>query len=316
MGLKYRLEPLALPDDAQVRDLRTKVGTQENHPQRWQLDLLERRLKGEDGKSICFWHTSTGWRRNSDYRGGPIKYHDVAMSRQGGWGMSDKQLTLIDPALTPPSGYDFEKLGHSSLDDLDLLLSGGLAHLRDAGAKIAAIELAGSDWTASIDRANGRCRCQGIWDSQAGRGFIKTMTLAHANHLVIERTWSKWEYDSTLGRWVALNMTEVDNGHPLRRLVWDGTDDKHVGRSAELLRTPRDDEEDAVRGRVTYRSVIDHAGQSYSQVQPDGTVTTVPMASLPIPQSSRLLRYAGWLAAGLLLIGLFVLRARRSRANA
>ncbi len=317
--IAYRIDMLKVPPPDELEAMRAAVKDHPEHPQRRMLEMYERRLLGPDSSERILWRMDGMWRYSSGYPGG--RYNDLVWGDGVAWTLNPNSHGIMDPASAAEHPYGLPGVSSSFGFDCVLMLSGGLGAIPAGSATLAPTMLDTGHWTLRAGKSEGegafRVEASGRWDERAGWGTVDTATTvpttpAGGDGYIIEP--SDWQYEPTLRLAMARRVRLMDGaGRPDRELIVTGTASFDRSEFRRLIALPDPAGVDPVRGKVTYRSVMDLTGSApaVSWVQEGRLVAET--GTSPVLRLEDRLRVLGWILAisALVLIGLVWVRRYR-----
>lgn len=272
------------------------------------------------------WSQGPGkWRINTDIKmSGSQPYLDVVVTPRAAWQMGPHALVIAGDE----GDEQRQILGREVNDfwsELSLHLDGGLTTMKRGGLTPGPVSLrdGGDRWHVRFstreDRPEGGMvvEVMGIWDEAAKRGFPQSMTFvqhpAQPARVGAGRRFNDWRFVEPLNRFVAHEVRwfspdgSLERRHRVDRAWVDPTPFE------ELTRVPRDDGHDPVRGAVTFNQITDHRARERT-TSSDGVVSVETLPE-PTRSANHWRTWLGWVAAGLLAIGLLSIYLRRRAAS-
>jgi hypothetical protein len=320
--IRWRVEWTYVPPEPELIALEDAVRGRPDHPGRADLDrFLRRRAGTPDTWRYGLWAGGPGhWRLNLDTNDPALPYHDVVVTPRHAWGMSGKQLAVVDPRKGYPPGYSYSTDEGAFRDELGFLLFGGLSRWSDL--EVVSVTTSNNGWVLSA-RAGGSIGLtySGHWDESLGRNFIDRLGVESREPLPSgfgdRFEFLDWRLDEPLGRWVSGRVNEsTATGGLMRVLVFEGASPFDNATLDRLTAVPAIDSVDPERGPVTFRAVHDFRPEEpVVQGRVGDAIVTTPESQLPREQYRRWTRRLGWVATGLMTAGLLTLIVRR-RAGA
>ncbi|MBL8765305.1 MAG: hypothetical protein JNM07_13660 [Phycisphaerae bacterium] len=325
-SITWRMEFAYVPSESELEELRARVEGRPDHPERGKLRAWRRAFEGEpEFLRHQLWMRGQGqWRFNIE--DGPTAtptYTDITLSPSGMWTLSRQQLSRAkagDPA------FDNTKYHENTFwPQIRRFMFGGIAS-GCVSCERDPLVLSGTRWSVTVrSRSAGSVPLlttsyEGHWDAAAGRGFTDTLYIrphpnaANPNGARFE--FSGWSYRDALARWMCDRVVESHANGPVQRVyLLEEVAPNNPGRFNEVAKEPAPNGTDAVRGTVTFTSVLDYQGEKIEirELDGDGTVKRA-VAPRPTPDPGR---WPSWVepSAGGLVIGACLLVAWRRNTH-
>jgi hypothetical protein len=322
-GFHYRLELLYVPPAAELNQLRQAVIDHPEHPQRPILSGYERRLRHEDHVDKQVWRMGGYWRLSQSWDNRPdLPYWDFVWGKDGPWQLTSERLRLLSTDTSNKDGQAHIRRSSEISFETSLLLNSGLTIAAGNGLVLEPSLVGPDRWVLTARSASSTppksFTAHGTWDSIRGFGTVDeaefrreaTDSVPADSEKYVSRSWT---VSDLVGRPVASEVTVFRrDGAPDRRLTLVSITPFTAREFDALTRQPTITSTDAVRGRVGYRSVLDETGRSVRVAEVTGGVMQwdTAQSSGEVSRAAPL-RIAGWMAAGLLLLTLVVIRLRR-----
>lgn len=318
--IRWRVDGLKVPPADEIARLRESVKGRPDHPEKGYLELIERRLRGEDlaTRIQLWWLSDSEWRVSED--DGQGGYWDRACTRGTCWSVTRDQLNIVSLARRPTGfdvHYDASPTIASTKLDARLFLTGGLHSVAAMGSKVPILTRSDDGWVA---RCSGRtndldCSIRVERPSTQDRWHITEVEIRVHGGSRPAGMWScrssDWQYDEVIARWVASKIVETDSVTGVRTLVFDDAAAFSVEEGRMMFAVPDHQRADAVRGQWSFASVRDlrEGAARYTQRSEKGFVGVEPGAT-PAERSRRMLRYTGWVVAALGVLGVLAWKWR------
>lgn len=324
-GWVYRWRHEVLPavslDEIERRE--AQLANMPDHPDRRALENQRRLLEsGPQASDIEVWWSAPGsFRMNSTAdSGAALPYVDVVATPSTVFSLSPNGLAIVDPHTTPPVGREYAQTsGAEVLRVLRDFFVGGLGgsgfrNLVPYEASYEGTRLVGT--LVSIEGASPARRCTIVLEPVGDGSHMAVREVTFRMDGGDERSsglvFGNWVEDAALGSPIASSVEYVSTHDALRmRYTWLGARRMESGEFARVTRMPSIDSTDAVRGPVTFTSIMDFRRGEMSVADP----TTGVMTSRPIPgveqspAGPKWLTAAGWTSAAA-LVGVRLWRSR------
>lgn len=321
--LTWKKESYRLPSREQVEQFRSAVAAAPDHPGRAELALLERRLAGApDVTTLQLWMKGAAeWRLSRTHESENDPYADSVVTRDHSWGMTPRQLVVIDPAKGYPSGYDYSRDGGWLQLDVGVFAFGGLDRGRALEVKPGPIERTETGWQASAVADNGTVFFyRGTWSAEHARGFVDEVRIQRSP--VLDGVYctlkvSGWQFDAEWKRWRASRAEErmcdgkLDLVYSLVECApYDAATFERVTAIPDLAGV------DEVRGAVTFVGIQDfRPSVPVVRTTKDGAEVLLPHPAAQSLAHANSIRQAGWVVAAVLIAAIVASRIRRRKSS-
>jgi hypothetical protein len=323
ISLKYRVEFLHVPPEAELAEMKARVEGKPYHPDRSLLETYERRKSATTPDAIeCqVWRWRGEWRNSRLWRYPHDQYTDFAWSRDGAWQLSEGMLVVVPPDAKSEDAQAIAVDSSGATLEMSMFISAGLISAPALGISLEPRLVSSERWVAEDSRrdkdSDCRLRAEGRWLGE-GRGTVDRCVVevrrpADAKPVIEACVAENWQNQPLVGHMLASVVTQYNTlGQPEKRYVLTEVQRFTETTFRDLVRVPRLDREDPIRGKTTFTSLRD--------LRPDADAF---WASQGLAVSSRLtdeqermnwLRAGGWILAGILVVMLVLLRARHGGA--
>lgn len=332
--VRWREENLYVPPKAELDRLRKDVRGHPDHPERGLLARYEGTAAGNPNVfEFTFWSGGKDyWRLNDDQSGadyakwGGKRFDDKVVTHRHAWQMSPEQLAILSdsPIVTAP-GYDIESDRAMVINSLTAKFHAGLPKFAKLAGLAAppSVEVRGPKWSVRFELTGTNSASsyviEGRWDEQAGRGFVEQIISKRAGKDEVDArtTYKSWKSTPVLNGWIAGTIESWQRSRGItRRSTYIACESVSQDEMRAMTRIPAFDGRDAIRGPTTFVSSWDFRGGQERYVtrspafsnDPTGK-TIVEVKDPPAPgRLARLVRRTGWIAGGLLIVGLAALK--------
>lgn len=308
-------------DSATLEELRSRVQGKPEHPERRQLERLEKQLEldGFLWRYRIWYQDDEHWRVSSDTDDPdvPIQFHDAAQSGPSdSWMWAQGSLTLYDAGHLPE--------GQSS-STLLLHLQQFVRCFVDVSIRVArppvsptTSRLDGTTWLATAE-SDDRSRVINYQGSLSPSGTaIELLLVEHKNHpnpkfQGMATFYSDWAYDEALHRRIPHVIKRVSGDGRLEDVCEYGVvRPLHGGEIEEVTRTPDAIAgTDAIRDATLIEEIIDRRPGGGSVVNAHTGQETGTLKPEEVGSNLGSLYWIAWGAAGALVAGIVWLRVRR-----
>ncbi|MCC6716060.1 MAG: hypothetical protein IT496_12565 [Gammaproteobacteria bacterium] len=312
-SVSWRLEISDVGPPERVAGLRQQVSGHPDHPMKWQLDAWDRHAKGHpDVMGRRLWSQGPGHFR-INYEPLPHDFTDVCVTPEVAWQLSPTTLVVVDPSHGYPQEANLGGQEKLVLNEIGLLLWGGLHLVTVSEMQAGVARLDGEHWEMaaqsreSYQGASVELTYRGRWDRGLGVGFVDSMSITKnpvkKDTVGTVTLLSGWSWDENVAHWIAAKAVErAPSGGVNRTEVLEGSSANPAFQTVVTL--PDMKSPDPVRGAPTFKSIMDFRTGIATMPSTDGGVTHARL-SAPSPSGGAWRRWAGWLvAAG--LVGLLV----------
>ena len=307
LRITYRVEFHSSMSDADFAALARRVRERPEHPDRLEYEYeLERRAQGPTVVTHQAWLDDRGVHRANTTNSDGVGYADVARDGGTGWSLTATGLTLVNASdERGPGEVDPVSMLDEEAHQLGRLFTRGCTLLERVGFS--------EDMWVAVD---GGYVIEG--DSFTVRlvddGETVEITITQAQQPGVVGT--RWVLDGTIeagGTGLHLPKTlssytaqgDLDQRMVLERVERISTDELEA-----VTRIPRVDQNDAVRGELTFTMIQDNrSGDLVQTTLNEGGETRVER--FETGESRGWVRPVLWVVAGLIVIALVVLRVRR-----
>ncbi len=320
--VRWRSRDRYVPSRDELELIRERIKDRPDHPNRALLRQYERRVAGKDFRDLHLAILSPDSCRFSDTRDAePSNYFDCVLTPTARWSMSAASLSVLNPAVEPPSARDYRVAVHAGKDQIASLASGGLSSLRGKTIRVESWRNEGDRWeakfTAEKDGRVFRGRGAGRWSSEASDRTVNELTLDitfSGQTARVECAAKDWKPHAAAGMMMAGTYSETTSGRiPASiEIVLNEVEPLSTEAFADLARIPTIAGRDPIRGQVTFTNFDDYRGMEaqFHSVDQDGNVTTVPQSQHPSVIVLGRYRLMGWVVLSCLVAGLVLLRIR------
>jgi len=250
----------------------------------------------------------------------PGTYIDVIVSDRNRWEITPQVLRVYPGEGAADDGRDPSVDYNIFWPELGRLLTGGFSTGVRAGfiPAVPSVDENG-DWEFVASMMDPETPEQGIRMKYAGIYDPSTQTPLVASMEIIAHSYrpesvgkitrfSDWSWQEELGTWVCSTARTIrPDGRPDRQLVFESVRDDGPS-FADAVRMPDSDSVDAVRGPVTYTTIVDFRKNQIQDIA-SGDVASFQMK--PAATNRKAIRWMGWGAAGVVAAALVLLRLRR-----
>jgi hypothetical protein len=295
---------------AQIAELRERVRSFPQHPDRALLEEAERRLRqGPDVDTLTFWYVSpVRWRINNDSN--YVNFFDTASDGERKWQASEAVLSLLD--ASEPAIQETMDGGRRRIEDMLLLIRhGGLDRTRTAEPGSIQLEFLGPTWRARMRNERGASfHISGLWHTDEGYGVTERIEVfgpdqPRPSTVLTFHDHVKDPHLGPIARRVTLRSPlvhwdlHVTGVSPQSR--------REVDRALAQPSPRRGAWEDPARGARQVTQVRDHRNRRHimTVISAEGE-EVVPMAEAARSGGARL-QWAGWGIAGAIVIGFALL---------
>ena len=277
-NLKWRVQRVHVPADAQLETMRRAVAGHPDHPDRGALMLYERRARGEKDETVhqLWCHGDGQWRQCLDFQADNLStgqvitsFTDTVVLPHRHWQLSPDHL-LIEPSDVSANSEigGLVRVRSEFVTELGFMINGGMTGARQSKTNLGEVTVNGSRWSviaAKPPSASGkeyRHKFEGRWDEVQSRGFVERMEMVTNQYKpeAVGSAWvfSDWRVDPTSDRAIAWRVEEFKPGGILEtRYLVDHLSVEPGKSFEEATQTPPAAGNDAVRGKVTYKVVDD-----------------------------------------------------------
>ena len=317
--IRYRVLRHPTMSAEELAALEARVEGAPDHPDRAQVEEARRRLEqGPDETAYEVWYSRSGrWRYNTTwlYDG---TYFDAALTERASWGMTQAQLSVMDPGRAPPPGRDYSSLEGEFGRHYRLLVCGGMQAGRPIGMRPARAGVRDGVWSG-VASAGDRLEIElrGRYSAEAGRVLPDQYRYSASARSpeVVGKSWTMtgWRHDGVLDEWIASRVDVRDpSGVLIESVVYDGSEPLDEAEFGAVTATPTTDGVDPARGAAAFGSVLDFRPGRETRVRfTDEGPQARPLTASEIGLPARRLRVGGWVVAGVIGVGLGVLVVRR-----
>ncbi len=322
--LTYQTFTYATADPATIAALEREVAGHPEHPRRFELENLKRRLAngGDTLKVKLWWGDAKLWRLSTTIPYLPeMPYSDTAVCPDGAWILTPVQLTIIDPAGGNVGNYDAVLPNAGFQSYVNLALHGGF-DLYEGACKPGTPTLA-DDGTWRIDAASPDgaivLAYKGHWLADLERGFVDSVECVKAiEPTAVGERWvfADWQLLPALNDYAARTVNHFAPREQKPQALWKLIDCERTERAKieEAAAVPRADGVDIDRGNVTYTRVFDsRVGRDLPVAAVTGPVLNIDSARSDMKGERSLTRVLGWILAGSLVVILIILKSRAQK---
>jgi len=317
-SIAWTQEDAWLPPPAEIERLRREVPGKPDHPERFNLAVIEQKLAGKNptGQFEFVFGKGGEFRLNHHSLSDPNDFYDKVLTKDAMWGLTHKGLAHFDVGSKEP-GYDLAAFANVAEQTYSYFLNGGLWTVRLNQMQPEPLVQNGNDLTIECTGGpqNKHATVVAQWDTGVSCGFIESIRFQSPDSNdestdIVES--SEWEYDTSLSRWAAkeIRSKRADGGvvHIWRRGIVGAV---KAERFAALIRAPEADGVDPVRGKVTFKSIEDRRGsvRSTTALTDAGPVVTAMPPNANV-SDSRWITRTGWIVAACLGASLVFFRLR------
>lgn len=277
-NLKWRVQRLYVPPEAQLDAMRRAVTGKPDHPDRMFLMNYERRVRGErDEIGRQLWCRGDGnWRHNADLQivdqftsQAKPTYIDTTVLPDRHWQLGADTLLVEPPDISPKSEIGgVTNVRADFATELGWLFTGGLANARQSKTTLGEVTTNGPKWSVVASNAVSaagkeyRVRFDGRWDQAQSRGFIERGEIVAHQYKpeAVGTAWvlSDWRTDPATGKAIAWKVEKFKPGNILdERYVVDHFSAEAGKSFEEVTRTPPPEGNDALRGKLAFDSIMD-----------------------------------------------------------
>jgi hypothetical protein len=301
--------------ESDLRAMAARVEGRPDHPEREVLEN-ERRRRGSGPDIVRYeaWiggPASVRFNRTDTWR--PF-FVDVGIDGRTQWSLTSTHLAIVD-SRAAPSMRDFGVFA----DDVQRMLrqlvwcgfgsrvkpQGATAHGDHATLVAGAADLSDVEWRGRLDKSTGR--------------FLADESRVVASSIAPDRVgastrFGDWVYSAALGEWISQRVESRDpEGRLVKALELTELRPLDEQELASVLAIPDVSEPDPVRGEPTFTTIMDHRpGIAKASVVQDGAVVGERPLGEPAGGLNRSTRTLTWIAAGVIVATLVVLRLRRA----
>lgn len=305
----------------ELEHLRAEVAGRPDHPKKAELAAQERRIASGVDKfeNLLVWGNDAQWRFNVTNIGNPaVQYLDRARRADDTWTLTPAQLSVANGTSTIGGTYSISVTPALFAQSVGLLLFGGLGESSDGPLNIREVKATPTGYAALVANVEDTLRyeyaIQWLPNEQDGMVMSRICVGAPNRDYIGENiTLSGRVHNATLRRWV-YQQAERRRPNGIVSGRWKFVDAVPLSQSelGQALAIPTVGEPDIYRGDLTIEKIYDaRANKSFSSDALRGFTPATGAAPNEI-QNTRL-RWLGWTAAGVIILGLVGLRARASR---
>jgi hypothetical protein len=315
--IAYRVDMLQVPRADELARLRREVEGKPDHPARVQLSIYDRRLQldGKDGDQRMVWRYKGMWRYNGQPLSDPEAYSDLVWGDGVAWGLSQNTLLLADPATAARHPYGLPGVSSNMTFELMALTGAGIGLAHFNSIRLIPVVSDGVRWTAQGGTPDGRLRVKanGTWSEETGWGTVDSV---HTSDLWVKAT--EWMYCEPLGMGIAGRVDICDSDGKIdRRITLNSAVPFTPREFLAISRPPKIDGSDPIRGKTTFREVVDVRGSTplLGHIQAGALVQLRSESHGREPEDR--LRVLGWIiaASSIATLGVTWVRRRRYRAT-
>ncbi|GJQ30089.1 MAG: hypothetical protein HBSAPP03_19730 [Phycisphaerae bacterium] len=321
VSLKYVRELVYIPPADELAAMRSRVAGHPIHPERFALEVYERRLKTgkPDTSEYQVWRLGSDWRLSKSYSTAELSFWDFASGPDGAWHLTPQKLTVVPQSAESQVGREVASQSSGMTLETGILITGGLLNASALRVDLRPRMITENRWAVEAVKVEESrtivIRAEGGWDASEAVGTVSRCEVRIAspgqpdNAEIYES--AGWEYQPRLGLNVAGVVTQLDaRNQPVIRYRLVRVEEFDEAQFKELVRVPRLDTPDPIRGAVKVSSISDVRPGMATSWERQGATASESM----IVAQSRMgaWRVAGWVVAGLLLITLVLLRVHIS----
>lgn len=315
----WRTELVYVPPMEEVKALRSAVAGHPDHPRKNDLAAYEQRLRGNPTvlNRYLVLRSDSEWRWGEDTDG---RFLDVVVTDKSRWEMSPKVMRIYPNSGTADDGRDPAVDYNVFWSELGRLLTGGFSLAVRSGLELEDPSVApDGSWTVIASKPSSeegkqfRVRFDGTFDVVTQQVLPSSMEIVTHELSPVsvgrKELYADWVWQDDLQRWIAgTALVNRPDGQPDRRFVFEGVEP--TGSTFDkVVRKPGPDEEDAIRGRSTYTSIVDFRSNEVMDTA-SGTKAEFVMQSAK-QKNKDTFQWIGWSAAAAIVAALVYLRLRR-----
>lgn len=309
------------PADDELEAMRKSIEGKPDHPLRRRLQYYEylRNAGPQVPSRRTVWKRGDEWRYNIDpCIEHPESYSDYVWAKSAVWQLSRKRLAIAEPEERSSRSMEVASL-RSSVDlyAVMLLRSGMVV---DPGMKLTVTLKPDGEWIAIARHPEDgtEVTAAGRWDPDRGLGLIERSTYRRRTSTPqpaddVTNIVKRWSDYTGAGLALAAEVQTISNRdqRPFRRYVLEEVREFTPTEFEELIRLPKPGDTDAVRGVVTYTTVVDDRPGTPSQSWADSGGLKLDARNPTVSSSEVPLRVVGWLVIAAIVVALSYLRWRK-----